>query len=632
MSLGIVGSIVGPLSAVPSGSGASLPDTGHGYDVAIGGLGFKLKISDQSPYERATAQFRKEQFDNSGRYGDQSLVGYWTRGQLSFHHGAGINYYDVGTSGDEVVADRYTSGTDVDPWTPGKVALPRDFANATTSSLTEVDWAGTGSTGWLGIIDNDVFRHTTTPGSGTLTSFTPSAGTAAHAAAGPSVAYVLTTSNKIERVFPWGGASDVIYTSATALSKIFYAKDRLWVFSDTTGNWYQLSPNPAAPPVAIGAGDKVFTAPYTGVLTRWSVCETPGPVLFATGGTVYSVTIDSTGTVPSMSGPVQVAQFPIGETVQGMMHHLGFVVISTNKGVRVALAETGAGGFNFTYGPLLFEWDDNGATPAAFGSSVFVPGFEDGAGYLYEVNLAQQVGNGLEFAWSRRLAPGTLGGSDYAFALRGGVGYSGETTLKYTPTEGNLISSGQLTTAYHRFGTLEHKKFMSVIVRCAGTSGTIVVYKVLSDGSEVSLHTLDVSQTAGEEITLSMSDPAEMVGLKFVLSRSVTDATTGPTLLGYQLRALPAPKRQRMIRLPVMLMDVERRSPTRATGYDGSAWDRLEALENMEQSGGTFTYQDFRTGEAGTVFIESVEHKGVTPPGKQNNGFGGVVWLTLRKL
>lgn len=52
----------------------------------------------------------------------------------------------------------------------------------------------------------------------------------------------------------------------------------------------------------------------------------------------------------------------------------------------------------------------------------------------------------------------------------------------------------------------------------------------------------------------------------------------------------------------------------------------------MEVSGGTFQFCDYRTGETGEAFIESIEFKGGTSPSAKGEGFGGILYLTLRKL
>ena len=76
------------------GTGTIWQNTGIQYDFAIGGVPFLAAINDQHPYERATAPFRKNQFDSLRDPGEQSLTTWWLRSQSSFHTGEGINFYD----------------------------------------------------------------------------------------------------------------------------------------------------------------------------------------------------------------------------------------------------------------------------------------------------------------------------------------------------------------------------------------------------------------------------------------------------------------------------------------------------------------------------------------------------------
>ncbi len=66
--------------------------TNEAYDVAINGQPFFLMASDDSPYRRVTAQYRKQQYDQTREAGEQSLTGWWFRSQSSFHLGQGIKY------------------------------------------------------------------------------------------------------------------------------------------------------------------------------------------------------------------------------------------------------------------------------------------------------------------------------------------------------------------------------------------------------------------------------------------------------------------------------------------------------------------------------------------------------------
>ena len=607
MSTLLVGSIVGPLGTDDAEAAAALADAGKGYDFALGGLGFRVRPTDQTPYERSTAQFRKDQYDSGDQVGDQSLVGWWTRGQFSFHKGAGIRYYDVSPT----VTDRYLSGEGANPFTPGKVTCSPGW-DAEATALASMTWAGATRTQCVAVTGTTL-RY---GADANLASSYAPASSVNHATCGPATIYMAVGST-IEKN---PSAPTQLYTHWASVSRLWYAKDRLWAM-DSTNTLYQLSPSPATPPVAIAVGDKVWQARDVWD-TNWVLADTPGPVLLANGNRIFAITVSGDGTVPNTQAPTQVAELPGGETIRGLHFSLGFVVIATSEGLWVAvLSDTG----QVTYGPLLVEWTTapERTTLAAKGSSALVTADAK----VYEVNLAHQVGDGLEFAWSVRSTPFTSVTNSGVFSFGGNiVAWSDTSTWVKKLT---ALSTGTLTTGYHRFGTMEPKKFHTVRVRVGGTAGTVAVARVDRNGSVFPLYTIDVSRSAGEDITMKMDLPDEMVALKFTLTPS---GSTSPELLGYQLRALPAPKRQRLIRVPLMLQDVERRGTTRATGRPGDAYRRLIELENMEQSGGTFIFQDFRTGESGQCFIEQIEHRGTTPPSRQDAGFGGLVYVTLRVL
>jgi len=108
-------------------SSSTWQNSGDSYDVALGGQPFFYAISDERPYIRQTAPYRKEQFDNNQEPGEQSLTGWWLRSQSSFHSGSGIRFYDP--SAGEITAHRFTDSQNVDVWTKGQVTLLKDVEN-----------------------------------------------------------------------------------------------------------------------------------------------------------------------------------------------------------------------------------------------------------------------------------------------------------------------------------------------------------------------------------------------------------------------------------------------------------------------------------------------------------------------
>ena len=130
--------------------------TGESYDIAIGGQPFFLAASDDTPYRRVTAQYRKQQYDQTREAGEQSLTGWWLRSQSSFHLGQGIKYFEPAQ--DESLRFQYTESKGVDVWTKGQATLilDTDEGHITTTDiysngrpgqlLRSIKWTKSGNT------------------------------------------------------------------------------------------------------------------------------------------------------------------------------------------------------------------------------------------------------------------------------------------------------------------------------------------------------------------------------------------------------------------------------------------------------------------------------------------------------
>ena len=95
--------------------------TGVAYDIAVGGLPFFLLNDDNNPYRRVTAQYRKQQIDQTREPGEQTLTGWWLRSQSSFHLGQGVKFFEPAQ--DESLRFQYTYSKGCDIWTKGQVTL-----------------------------------------------------------------------------------------------------------------------------------------------------------------------------------------------------------------------------------------------------------------------------------------------------------------------------------------------------------------------------------------------------------------------------------------------------------------------------------------------------------------------------
>jgi hypothetical protein len=128
-----------PLNIGNPGTTGFWTNNAEDYDVAIGGEPFFMAPTDQVPYQRETAPYRKEQFDNGAEPGEQSLTGWWIRSQSSFHNGSGIKFYDP--SSGEATKYRFTDSQGVNVWTKGEVSLLKDVENThvTTGPVVGTD-------------------------------------------------------------------------------------------------------------------------------------------------------------------------------------------------------------------------------------------------------------------------------------------------------------------------------------------------------------------------------------------------------------------------------------------------------------------------------------------------------------
>jgi hypothetical protein len=192
--------------------------------------------------------------------------------------------------------------------------------------------------------------------------------------------------------------------------------------------------------------------------------------------------------------------------------------------------------------------------------------------------------------------------------------------------------SGYLTTGYIRYNTLEPKNFKRLIGRGDFYYGSMTLETVDADGTEYDIISYDRTVSPVEVTTTQPFNAQEYLAYKFIMYRDATDVTKGPTFQGYQIKATIATPRQRVIRFPVYCFDVETDRYNVLVGYEGRAFDRLSALETIEENGDVVTWQDLTTGESRQAVIEQINFTRLTPPDRGFSGYGGVVEITIRTV
>jgi hypothetical protein len=608
--------------------------TGVNYDMAIAGLPFFIGATDDSPYRRVTAQYRKQQYDQTREAGEQSLTGWWFRSQSTFHLGAGIKYFEPAQ--DESLRFQYTESKGLEVFTKGQATLLNSTVRVlTTASSTVIIGANDGTNDCLLTTDGSDLKKITMSGDTPTSSTYTQAGT-------PSTIFDLTTDGirywfingtHVHRGDITSGSSAEIYNaSSTTSARIRYVKQR--VIASINNKIYELSPTHTS-------GGALPSDHYTHPQTDWTwTTISEGPNAIYVGGysrknsSIYKMTLDldnanSLG-FPSLSVPSVIIDLPEGEIINTFDTYLGaYAVLCTNKGTRVGVI--GADG-DVSYGPLLFEAECTDVTfrdKFAFVSTI--QGTESG---LVRIDLSQSViPNTLifPFAWDVFASGETTVSSSVAFlGATDRVAFAVPGDGVWIESDSVKVESGYLETGFIRYNTLEGKLFKLLNPRIDTTDGSINIKSVDSEGTEYNIGTFGQGDTVQEIGVPYPVGAQEYLAFKFTISRSSTDSSKGPLFTGYQLKSLPAVPRQRLIQYPLFCYDHESDNLGVEVGYEGSAYDRMTQLEAVENAGDTVRVEDFRTGESYIGLIEELDFINKTPSDRRFSGYGGMLVATIR--
>jgi hypothetical protein len=718
---------------------ASYTPNAEAFDLAINGQPFFIASSDETPYRRVTAQYRKQQYDQTREAGEQTLTGWWFRSQSSFHLGQGIKYFEPAQ--DEGLRFQYTESKGVDVWTKGQVNLiyDTDQSHITTGTLKSnnrpnqhlrsAKWVQSSNTydGVLlhddGDIDKIIPIITASVTTKALTSNVATLTTAAaHGfAAGfevvvtgvdatfngtytitgvpttttftyaktasdvPSTAVspAGTATSEIEHFVDYAGGGDYrvyamcddgVYVywitliddsgtdktamykrpidSSTAAVEMFkttsvivtdacmeFTKER--IVATINNKVFEISTTATALPTGTPGnnGTLVYTHPiddfnYTSITSSGAAIYVAG--FSGTQSNIQKFTLTSTGAMPSLTSAITAAEMPSGELIYKIYYYLGYMVIGTTKGVRVAAVSDDG---SLAYGPLNFESEQPVYDFAARDRYIWCASNVDGEAGVTRIDLGNPVGTLLfPYAWDSYYANGTgryttacafINGTDrIAFCTN----YTNSNGRLYIESATRLVASGYLQTGYIRYNTLENKLFKFLNPRFDSTNGGLSIQSISETAVEYNIASFLQGSTITEVGIPYPTGAHEYLAFKFTFTRDDTDNTLGPLFTGYQVKALPAVPRQRLIQYPLFCYDHETDHFGVEVGYDGAAYARMSALETIENLGDTVRVEDFRTGETFIALIEEMDFINRTPSDKRFSGFGGMLMVTVRTV
>jgi hypothetical protein len=716
--------------------GATYTASGYAYDVAINGLPFFIAASDDNPYRRVTAQYRKQQIDQSREPGEQTLTGWWLRSQSSFHYGQGIKFFEP--IQDESLRFQYTESKGLNVWTKGQATLLNscDSQHITTGGIRtdgrpwqmmrSIQWTKNSNT-YNGVLLADeydvdkifpkitvsinnkarttnVATLTTTAAHGlstgmeititgvdatfngdytitgvptttTFTYTTATSGTIASTAVSPVgtgvaeiihfidynsgsdypvhaicddgvyaywVTNVLNTGTPRLRVYKKLLTDDSSVSPTLMITEnsitvdnavIEYTKERLIMC--VNDKVYEFSSSATSLPAAVYSHndpDHIFTS-----------ITSSGAAIYISGysgiqSNIYKFTLTTAGAMPTLTSAITAAELPVGEIAFKISYYLDYMAIGTNQGVRIAQLSSTDG--SLAYGPLSVETTQPCYDFAFRDRYIWASTGVEGQVGVTRIDLGQPVGTGV-FAYAFDLydPADTLGHYTTACAFMGNTARlafcnagDGVDGTVYIQSASTLLEEGYLQTGYVRYNTLELKIFKMLQARVDTTDGGLRISSIDSEGNAVQIGTFGQASNV-PEININYPQAAqEYLGFKFTLTRSDTDVTKGPLFTGYQIKALPAIPRQRLIQYPLFCFDHESDKFGNEVGYEGSAYERMTQLETIENAGDTIQVQDFRTGEAYLGLIEEMDFNNKTPEDKRFSGYGGYLTVTIRTV
>ena len=393
---------------------------------------------------------------------------------------------------------------------------------------------------------------------------------------------------------------------------------------------YELTPSSSSLP------SPIFTHPNTDY-TFTSIAES-GASIYVAGyagvqSSIYKFNLSDAGAITSLTSAVVAAQMPDGELIYSIKQYLGYMMIGTSKGIRAAIISPDDG--SISYGPLVAEteqpvYDFTFRDRFAWATA----NVNDKAG-LIRIDLSEQI-SPLRFAYAHDLFKDIDGKECKGVAFLGTSDrkiFSVNSDYNYIESDTRLVENGYLRTGFIRYATIESKYFKFLKVRGDLDGGNINVNTITNKEVDTFLYNVSPETT---NLDLGIARPAgaqEYLAFKFTLNRNSVDVTKGALMSGYQVKALPAIEKQRLIQFPLYCYDVEMDKYNNIVGSeDDRAFDRISELEGIERTGNIVTVQDFRTNETYSALIEEIRFFSATPPSERFNGFGGKLLLTVRKL
>ena len=527
--------------------------------VGIGGVPYLI--------DTASGNYRRESFDvvqqrNNASQRDVLLLpqDVWRQQSESWHLGAGQSNLDR----DNSLEYRYEDSFGVDPWTsqwqyqlhkrtglvPGTDSLTGELWLTTAGSTLAV--INTAGVYWYSSLGSASVGSTAAPASHTITDIANDGYIVTFLAEDVSKSNVYYVDGPLGSVTQWGSAN-------FGLNATFIAWEKDYLFVGD-GNILKQAPKS-------GGANTIFTHPDTAF--RWYSAASGDSCVYVMGRlgdrtTIHRVNIkqDGTGLLPA----IVAATLPDGETGYTIENYLGFILIGTDKGVRVATQANDAG--DLVLGPIIptlepvrcfegqdrFVWYGNSRMKSAYnvagaqGSPVF-PAECSGLGRLdlSTTTVSPQTpayANDLAVLESLATVRSVRTFTDKrVFSIDGeGVFYESD----------EYMDAGWLKEGTMSFGVEDLKTGLYIQAKWLPLKGRIGLDIAYDSGVFQRAGTMQIQGSIRSDNVSLGGNQFSRLNSRTLLIRDTADALSTPVFTRWEMRAIPAKGRASRWTIPVM--------------------------------------------------------------------------------
>ena len=572
-------------------SSALLPSSFSPSVVGLNGRPYLID-TESGTYRRNGIEVVQQR--NTGDPRDVLLLpqGVWRQSQSSWHYGAGQSNLDRENS----LPFRFESSYGIDPWTQWQISVLPE-----TERLKDL----TGQTGsaFMAVIDNylvvqasaGLLWYSSLAASATPTFQSLATTVVDMTDQGDAVIALLSNGAVVKATDPTTQSTHITRAGSTMVA---YVKDYLIL-----GDEHELYD------CTDGTAKKIYTNPLTSF--RWiDACE-GSQFIYVLGGVndkwmVHKIGLksDGTGLIPA----IVAVNLPHGEVGHSIGSYLGYIFIGTNKGVRMAQADSNG---DLTLGAIIptenfvtcfegqgnFVWYGNSKISPAYTA---VPG--DPASFptnpvcgLGRLDLTTFTTTALTPAYANDLvAEGETGRNVQSvvtwegrrvFSVNGSVNGGG---VYYEGTK--KMDAAWLRQGIMSFSVEDLKNGLYQQAKWLPGQGKLALDLAFDSSGFSRYANLTVLPTNIRSANVSLRGVQfSRVNVRYVLFRSTTDTTKAPVMTRWELRATPVRGAASRWQVPIMNYDT--------IDIDGVAYPRdvtaeLDALMTLVENGNVFVYQE----------------------------------------